>query len=355
MKNTGTGIQSSVPEPNATEPNATATNVTSANVTSANVTVPNVTVIEFSDPTEVGESFDLIHQDVVQLESNPLRVRRVVVRLGTFVVLYHSSNLAVRTRTRLPDEYVAYTAFGKSSYGTVNGMPVGHDRILACMPGVEIEVVVAAGYESVAILLPPGDIPNHLRRRQLEDVLMHQKSIELLQSNPESAGGLYRWGRRLADIAIRQPELFDVPQTRAAAQVELLENILAVLQSVVEVESMPHDVTLQGHSRIVQLVEDFVLAHAAERLYVSDLCEAAGVSERTLQYAFKEMMGMTPLTFLTRLRLHRVRQSLRTACPGETTVTAEAIRWGFWNFGDFARAYRECFGELPSATLSQKS
>ncbi|MEY2611333.1 MAG: hypothetical protein RL069_144, partial [Planctomycetota bacterium] len=69
MKNTGVGIQSSVPVPNAT----------ATNVNSTNVTVPNVTVIEFSDPTEVGESFDLIHQDVVQLESNPLRVRRVVV------------------------------------------------------------------------------------------------------------------------------------------------------------------------------------------------------------------------------------------------------------------------------------
>jgi AraC family ethanolamine operon transcriptional activator len=87
---------------------------------------------------------------------------------------------------------------------------------------------------------------------------------------------------------------------------------------------------------------------------VTDLCEAAGVSERTLQYAFKEVMGMTPVAYLTRLRLHRVRHALRTASQASTTVTTEALRWGFWHFGDFSRAYKDCFGELPSDTLRRK-
>ncbi|MBK9673874.1 MAG: helix-turn-helix domain-containing protein [Betaproteobacteria bacterium] len=43
-----------------------------------------------------------------------------------------------------------------------------------------------------------------------------------------------------------------------------------------------------------------------------------------------------------------------TATHGSTTVTAEALNWGFWHFGEFSRAYRECFGELPSSTLQRK-
>jgi len=78
------------------------------------------------------------------------------------------------------------------------------------------------------------------------------------------------------------------------------------------------------------------------------------VSERTLQYAFREVMGMTPVAYLSRLRLHRVRHALRTATQASTTVTTEALRWGFWHFGDFSRAYKDCFGELPSDTLRRK-
>ena len=70
-------------------------------------TLPPVTVLEISDPTAIGQSIEVIEQDVVQLESKLLRVRRVVVRLGTVFVLFHSTNLAVRTRTRLHVDFVA--------------------------------------------------------------------------------------------------------------------------------------------------------------------------------------------------------------------------------------------------------
>jgi transcriptional regulator GlxA family with amidase domain len=155
-------------------------------------------------------------------------------------------------------------------------------------------------------------------------------------------------------MAVRQPQVFDVPQTQAAAQVELLETLLATLGSAANVEFVPRDLTRQAYSQVVRVAEDHALAHAAKRLCVTDLCTAAGVSERTLQYAFKELMGITPVAYLTRLRLHRVRQALRAATHGTTTVTAEALRWGFWHLGDFSRAYKECFGELPSDTLRRK-
>jgi transcriptional regulator GlxA family with amidase domain len=64
---------------------------------------------------------------------------------------------------------------------------------------------------------------------------------------------------------------------------------------------------------------------------------------------------LSPVTYLARLRLHRVRQALLAARHGSTTVTAEAINWGFWHFGEFSRAYKECFGELPSETLRRKT
>jgi transcriptional regulator GlxA family with amidase domain len=60
------------------------------------------------------------------------------------------------------------------------------------------------------------------------------------------------------------------------------------------------------------------------------------------------------VAYLTRLRLHRVRQDLLDASPGSTTVSAKALDWGFWHFGEFSRAYKDCFGELPSETLRRK-
>jgi transcriptional regulator GlxA family with amidase domain len=102
---------------------------------------------------------------------------------------------------------------------------------------------------------------------------------------------------------------------------------------------------------VVKIAEDYALSRAGDHLYVSDLCQAAAVSERTLQNAFHDVMGMTPVAYLSRLRLHRVRQALLAGSHGSTTVSAEALNWGFWHFGEFSRAYKDCFGELPSDTL----
>ena len=91
------------------------------------------------------------------------------------------------------------------------------------------------------------------------------------------------------------------------------------------------------------------------RPYLSELCETANVNERTLQIAFNHIMGMSPLTYLHRLRLHRARDELRKAKSGSTTITDVAMNWGFWHFGEFSRAYRNCFGEVPSITLKRSS
>jgi len=312
---------------------------------------PFVTVLEISDPTAVGDTIEGVEMDAVQLDAGPLRARRVVVRLGTGILVFHSTNRPIRTRTTVQTGLVAFVAFGPMTAGMLNGLRVGPDRIVASAPGVEVEFVVAAGYESVSFFLPPDDIRTHLRGRHRGSEFRLPGGVELHQPSPAAARGLYNFGRRLADVAARRPEVFDVPETQAAAQIELLETLLATLGSAGHVQSAAEDVTRQAHSRIVQIAEDRALSHTGERLYVTDLCEAAGVSERTLQYAFKKVMGMTPVAYLTRLRLHRVRQALRTVAHRSTTVTAEALRWGFWHFGDFSRAYKDCFGELPSETL----
>ena len=134
----------------------------------------------------------------------------------------------------------------------------------------------------------------------------------------------------------------------------MIETLLATLGATRGTEPTRADDVHQSQTLVVKAAEDYALSHADDRVYVSDLCRAAAVSERALEYAFKEVMGLTPTAYLIRLRLHRARQALLAATHGTTTVSAVALDWGFWHFGAFSRAYKECFGELPSDTLRRK-
>jgi AraC family ethanolamine operon transcriptional activator len=313
---------------------------------------PAVTVVEISDPTAAGAGIELIDQDVMQLQSMPLRARRVIVRLESAAVVFHSTNLRVRTRTSVRKGLLGYVTFGPQANGTVNGLPVRPDLMLIAEPGSEVQFVVNEGYESIAFLLPPHDISAHLTARQRHSEFRLPQGVEILRVNAEKVRRLFSWGKRLVDTAAGQPALFNERKSeRVAAHVELLEALLATLGVANDVEPDRSDRTRQAHSLIVRIAEDYALSHTDDPLYVSDLCRVAAVSERTLEYAFKEVMGFTPMTYLIRLRLHRVRQALLAGTQGSTTVSAEALNWGFWHFGEFSRAYRECFGELPSDTL----
>jgi AraC-like DNA-binding protein len=314
--------------------------------------LPAVTVVEITEPTAVNAGIEIYTQEAVQLQSAPLRARRVVVRLGSATVVFHSTNLRIRTRTTLVPGLVAYVAFGPNTQGSVNGVPIRPGMMLAAESGAEAVFVAEAGYEDVAILLPEQDLREHLAARQREAGFRHPRGIEPLHLDPEAVRGLFGWGKRLVDVAARQPAIFnDGPRERGVARIELLETLLATLGNADVLEPTRDDRTRQAYSHIVKKAEDYVLARAGEDLYVSDLCRVTAVSERALQNAFKEIMGLTPLAYLTRVRLHRVREALVEGSQATTTVSVEALKWGFWHFGDFSRAYKDCFGELPSDTL----
>ena len=313
---------------------------------------PAVTVHEFSDPTAAGAGVELIDQDAVQLQSKNLRVRRVIVRLDAATVISHSVNLRVRTHTRALEGQLAYVTFGPLARGTVNGVPVRRGMVLAAEPDSEARFVVEAGWESMTFLLPPQDIRAHLTARRRGREFRRPHGVEALDVNPERVLALYEWGKLLVDTAASQPALFNEREPeRVAAQVELVETLLTTLGGASDFQPTRSDRTRQARSLLVKTAEEYALSHAGEPLYVTDLCRAAAVSERTLEYAFKEVMDLTPVGYLLRLRLHRVRRALLAAKPGSTTVSAEALNWGFWHFGEFSRAYKECFGELPSESL----
>jgi len=85
---------------------------------------------------------------------------------------------------------------------------------------------------------------------------------------------------------------------------------------------------------------------------IVDICMATGVSQRRLQYAFHEYIGMSPNAYLRLLRLNRARAALAAASPRQTTVTRVAMQHGFLHFGRFSGDYRRIFGETPSVTLA---
>src|SRR5262249_17011260 len=95
-------------------------------------------------------------------------------------------------------------------------------------------------------------------------------------------------------------------------------------------------------------------AHRDEPLYLTDVCAAIGVSDRTLRLHCQEQLGMGPHRYLWLRRMHLARRALTQADAATATVTQIAHDHGFAELGRFAVTYRKLFGEPPSTTLHRR-
>ena len=106
--------------------------------------------------------------------------------------------------------------------------------------------------------------------------------------------------------------------------------------------------------RIPEVVARFERAleeRPEDMLSLSGICAAIGVAQRTLNLACLEFLGEGPVRYARNRRLDLVRAELLASDPIENRVTGAAMRYGFWELGRFAQAYRLRFGERPSETL----
>jgi hypothetical protein len=216
-----------------------------------------VTVVDISDPTAANTGVELLDLDAVQLQSLPLRVRRVMIRLESAAVVFHSTNLRVRTRTSVRSGFLAYVTFGPQAHGTINGLPVRPGLLLAAESEMENTLVAEGGWESITFLLPPEDILAHLTARQRAAEFHVPEGAEPLQADPESVRRLFDWGKLLVDTALFQPALFgEQMKERVNAQNELLETPLATLRVADGFESTrPHSPGTKCHRETAETMQ----------------------------------------------------------------------------------------------------
>ncbi|MGB4062509.1 MAG: AraC family transcriptional regulator [Azonexus sp.] len=106
--------------------------------------------------------------------------------------------------------------------------------------------------------------------------------------------------------------------------------------------------------RYVRRVEEYMEANCHLPITLDSLVAISGVSGRSLFASFQKFKGVTPMNHLRNIRMSRVRRELESSAAGES-VTEIATRWGFYELGRFAGAYKKRYGEYPSETLKRNS
>jgi AraC-like DNA-binding protein len=267
---------------------------------------------------------------------------------GPRLILYRESTRSrVRVQGLSPPDIFSFAVplvtgtdtrwWGKAHHE--NGLPV-------TMPG-GVHTEFSAGQQHLIALLDLKLLRECIPEDLLDAIAMAAQNHVL----PTSQESISRLGAELNSML---NDIHANPQMlQHAAAVDAIEQDLlaAFRQHVDRSPPIPKRVGRAVRQRGLQRAFQYIGAAAEAPVSVSELCTAANVSQRTLEYGFRETFGISPLRFLQLRKFHKTRRDLLAADGRKTTVLDIAYANGFYQMGRFAVRYKALFNESPSITL----
>jgi len=267
---------------------------------------------------------------------------RVACGTGTFTLLHTSSAGILRGATA--NESLGLLASpAQAARPRSHAQPIGGDASVVLGPAAALDVYLPAGSSIMIIGISASALAEEgirgpaeqVRWRTLDSaqVALLSRSLEALEQirgTPATSPVARDAQRRLREhLKAMTPALFREAGSLARAERSRLQRHLAVIRAC-----------------------QFVDTHLRAPIALMDLCTAAGVSTRALEYGFRDFYGLGPMAYVRNLRLCRVRHDLLDPNRDDHSVSGAARRWSFTHMGQFSHDYRALFGEMPSMTLA---
>ena len=308
---------------------------------------------EFRDFDQFSESARGWSLEWTQLDRGPLDVSVTQVATGSALVSHAAFNRAFEQRGHSPSGARTFGFVGRGVQGTSwCGSPMSDDQVAVFSREGEFHATSAPGFVTYTIALSDRIVAEACGTLEAAAVerLLADGSPRLPPCDPGLVEDL-----RLASERVRVGVTSSsAPERRAGLSDELETDIpMRIVRALASGRDDARPPSFGTRRLALDRARSFIEAHRDRPIAVPELCRAIRLSRRTLEYAFREHVGLSPRAYLAALRLDGVRRELVPSEP-PIRIADVANRWGFWHLGQFAADYRRQFGELPSETLRRR-
>jgi AraC family transcriptional regulator, ethanolamine operon transcriptional activator len=218
-------------------------------------------------------------------------------------------------------------------------------KAVTAFPGVYGSTFCSAPTESLTVAVHENALATFASEKLGRDISgsMLRKTLNI--NDPGTVDEFQRCTTDIVRELAADASLLDIEAYRSSVKDRLLNLLLGLICA----DNTQHLAPPSTRSYIVEKAARYMDNRLADRVMISEVCEALRVCPRTLRYSFQEVVGVSPAQYLLALRLGRVRRELLRA-KNASYIQCIANQYGLSHMGRLAKFYRDAFGERPSDT-----
>jgi len=283
-----------------------------------------------------------------QLSKGSFRARTEFVQSGDLLLYREHWNRRLHVTGASPEGYVMIgIPASLQSHVVWHGELLGPGYIALKNPGAEVDFSTAKISDHIVLLAPPERLASYVGDEVAAKITTVRHGI---QFDPRITASLARAIASLIEQYSGRDAAVDSPAGCTSIESELLNIVAQNFQTgVTDTDRLHRPKRKKALCRAIDYLDG-----EDRNVPIPELSAVAGVSQRTLEYAFRETYGVSPIAFVRLNRMNRLRRQLLISEPGSTSITEAASEQGFSELGRLAVEYRQLFGESPSTSLARR-
>lgn len=231
-------------------------------------------------------------------------------------------------------------------------LPINKHSLITLGKNAELYFKTANVSEITAAVIPSKRLEEYAANIEWIDLVDSIRTIKPVEPlNPGVANQLLATLGKGLKFHLEKHEEIYFPEMWKSYEDDLLSTCLFALLHVKGNTSAQSDQRIPRY--LVNKVREETLMNPGVPLTIDDLCLILRVKRRTLNHAFARVLGITPITYMRNVKLHRIRDEILNAPNEIISISQLATKWGFWHMSLFSRYYRKLFGEVPIDTLQR--
>jgi AraC family ethanolamine operon transcriptional activator len=321
-----------------------------------------VVQLDTTDADEQATSLPLWNRTFDQLTPGPFAGKLIQIQFAGIQIFREITNQLVHETGR-PWEgsrtfSVPLTMDGEAFY---RGKMIGHRTLLTLGDNDELSFRRARSLDIVNISVNADALAEYALDVGHRNIKSEFASVRVIPISPDSALDLGQFLVTVLESIAANPQVLRYPELQRGLEHAIFGGLISRIRNgekfyqAMNQDALEAERCLMSRCKVAKRAMHYMQAHVQEAISLSDISSAINVSPRTLEYSFKEVMGVKPVSYLRAWRLNQVRRELKRENRKGVSVANAAARWGFWHLSRFASDYKRMFGELPSETLRRSS